>query len=193
MGAGIAGLAVARTLRSWGASPEIVERAPAGRPDGLGIYLPGNAAAALDVLGVAGTVSAAAVHIRRQRFLDHRGRALADIATEPVWRGVGPCLAMPRGVLLSTLLGGVGDVPVRWATTPIAIAAADAGALVDFDDGSSATYDLVIGADGVHSAVRRMVFGTGARAVGQHAWRFLVPWPTPSRCGRPDSAVAPRS
>jgi 2-polyprenyl-6-methoxyphenol hydroxylase-like FAD-dependent oxidoreductase len=176
VGAGIAGLAVARTLRSWGASPEIIERAPAGRPDGLGIYLPGNAVAALETLGVAGMVSAAAVHIDRQVFLDHRGRPLADVATEPVWRGVGPCLAMPRGALLRTLLDAIGDVPVRWATTPTAITAGDVEVLVEFHDGRTGAYDLVIGADGVHSAVRRLVFGTAARPVGQYAWRFLVPW-----------------
>ena len=46
---------------------------------------------------------------------------------------------------------------------------------VDFDDGSAGRYDLVIGADGIHSTVRQLVFGADAvRPVGQVAWRFVT-------------------
>ena len=50
---------------------------------------------------------------------------------------------------------------------------------VDFDDGSSGRYDLVIGADGVHSTTRRLLFGesASARPVGQFARRFIAAWP----------------
>ena len=49
---------------------------------------------------------------------------------------------------------------------------------VDFDDGSAGRYDLVIGADGIHSTVRRLLFGTDAvRPVGQVAWRFVTACP----------------
>jgi 2-polyprenyl-6-methoxyphenol hydroxylase-like FAD-dependent oxidoreductase len=80
VGAGIAGLAAARTLRAWGADVEIVERSGAARVDGAGIYLPGNAVRALDDLGLGARVAARAVEIRRQRVSDHRGRSLMDLA-----------------------------------------------------------------------------------------------------------------
>ncbi len=173
VGAGIAGLAAARALRAWGATVEIVERAPAADADGAGIYLPGNASRALDALGLGASVVAASVRIQRQRFLDHRGRVLADIDLADVWRGVGPCLSLRRAALHEVLLDGARGVPIRWGCTPAAIAAGEVG----FGDGTTHRYDLVIGADGVHSAVRRLVFGTPARPVGQHARRFVVDWP----------------
>ncbi len=173
VGAGIAGLAAARALRAWGATVEIVERTPAGGAAGAGIYLPGNASRALDALGLGAPVAAASVRIRRQRFLDRRGRVLTDIDLADVWHGVGPCLSLRRTVLHDVLLDGAHGVPIRWGCTPAALAADG----VRFSDGTTHRYDLVIGADGVHSTVRRLIFGTQARPVGRHACRFVVDWP----------------
>jgi 2-polyprenyl-6-methoxyphenol hydroxylase-like FAD-dependent oxidoreductase len=173
VGAGIAGLAAARTLRAWGASVEMVERVRVAGADGAGIYLPGNASRALDRLGLGGLVAAASVPIQRQRFLDRRGRVLADIDLADVWRGVGPCLSLPRATLHEVLLEGARGVAIRWGCTPATIVAGEVG----FSDGTARGYDLIIGADGVHSSVRRLVFGTPARPVGQHARRFVVDRP----------------
>jgi FAD-dependent urate hydroxylase len=175
VGAGIAGLAAARTLHAWGATVEIVERAPVAGAVGAGIYLPGNTVRALDSLGLAEQVSARAVRIRRQRAADHRGRFLFDFDVDEVWQGVGPSVAMHRADLHQVLLTGAKDVPIRWASSPASISENGDQVRVEFDDGSTGTYDLVIGADGVHSTVRRMLFGPAAdaRPVGQHARRFL--------------------
>ena len=99
VGAGIAGLAAARALQAWGATVEIVERAQGAGADGAGIYLPGNASRALDALGLGTSVAASSVRIQRQRFLDHRGRVLADVDLAHVWQGVGPCLSLRRATL----------------------------------------------------------------------------------------------
>jgi 2-polyprenyl-6-methoxyphenol hydroxylase-like FAD-dependent oxidoreductase len=177
VGAGIAGLAAARTLRAWGAAVEIVERAPAAAVLGTGIYLPGNAVRALHALGLGEPVAAHAVRIRRQRVADHRGRFLFDFDVDEVWQGVGPSLALHRTDLHQALLTGAKEVPVRWGCSPASVIDTDEGVRVDFDDGRTGRYDLVVGADGVHSTVRRLVFGTSARPVGQHARRFLAAWP----------------
>jgi 2-polyprenyl-6-methoxyphenol hydroxylase-like FAD-dependent oxidoreductase len=180
VGAGIAGLAVARTLRAWGASVEIVERAPDPGVLGTGIYLPGNAVRALETLGLAEQVVARAVRIRRQRVADHRGRFLFDFDTDEVWHGVGPSLALHRADLHQVLLAGAKDVPIRWSCSPVSVTDTDEHVRVAFDDGSGGGYDLVVGADGVHSTMRGLLFGAGvahARPVGQFARRFLAPWP----------------
>jgi FAD-dependent urate hydroxylase len=57
VGAGIAGLGVARALRQFGFAADVVERDPAWAPTGAGIYLPGNAVRALRALGLDSAVA----------------------------------------------------------------------------------------------------------------------------------------
>ncbi|MGH8823003.1 MAG: FAD-dependent monooxygenase [Jiangellaceae bacterium] len=178
VGAGIAGLAAARTLRGWGAAVEIIERAAAPMSEGTGIYLPGNAVRALNSLGLGAQVAEVAVCIERQRVADHRGRLLFDIETADVWNGVGRCLALHRAQLHQVLLAGIGDVPIRWGHSPQALTVNEDGVAVTSNDGFIDRYDLVLGADGLHSTVRRLVFDARApRPVGQYARRFVVAWP----------------
>jgi FAD-dependent urate hydroxylase len=178
VGAGIAGLAAARALRGWGAPVEIIERAAAPMSEGTGIYLPGNAVRALSGLGLGTQVAEHAVCIERQRFADHQGRLLFDVEMAGVWNGVGPCLALHRAELHQVLLAGVRDVPIRWGRSLQAVAVEDAGVTVKFSDGVSGRYDLVLGADGLHSTVRGLVFDAPApRPVGQYARRFVVAGP----------------
>lgn len=178
VGAGIAGLAAARTLRGWGAAVEIIERADAPMSEGTGIYLPGNAVRALNSLGLDAQVAEFAVCIERQRVADHRGRLLFDVEMADVWNGVGLCLALHRAELHQVLLAGVRDVPIRWGHSPRAATVDDAGVTVKFSDGVIDRYDLVLGADGLHSTVRRLVFDAPTpRPVGQYARRFVVARP----------------
>ena len=95
VGAGIAGLALARALYQRGITAEVVERVAEWQPIGAGLYLPANAVRALQELGIA-PAAARANPIARQRLLDHRGRLLADIDLERIWDGVGGCVAIHR-------------------------------------------------------------------------------------------------
>ena len=86
VGAGVAGLALARALQRRGVTAEVVERMTQWQPSGAGLYLPGNAVRALHDLGIA-PAAAGADPIRRQRLLDHRGRLLADIDLDRLRHG----------------------------------------------------------------------------------------------------------
>ena len=176
VGAGIAGLAAARALGAWGAAVEVVERAPGPATAGTGIYLPGNAVRALDALGLAEAVTGRAVRIERQHTADHRGRALFDVDVARWWSGVGPCVALHRADLQQALLTGIGDVPISWGQTIREAAADHGGVRIELSSGRTVRYDLVLGADGVHSTVRQlMVDAPSVRPVGQRAWRFVAP------------------
>ena len=175
VGAGIAGLAMARSLRGHGFALDVVERQPTWSPAGAGIYLPGNAARALRSLGLADAVAERAAQISHQRFGDHRGRALFEVDVTEMWRGVGPCLALHRADLHTVLAGHDDPVEVSMGTSLREIHQQDGSATAVFDDGSTGDYDLVIGADGIHSTVRARCFASaGAQPVGRVAWRFVT-------------------
>jgi FAD-dependent urate hydroxylase len=179
VGGGIAGLALAPMLARTGVEVEVVERERAWRPAGAGMYLPGNAARVLRAFGLEAQVASRAVEIARQRFYDHRGRLLCEVDVAELWAAVGPCLAVHRAELHALLREAAGDVPIRIGLAVTRLAQRDGAVSVDFSDGTSGAYDLVVGADGIHSAVRRLAFEPTAapRPVGQIGWRFLAPRP----------------
>ena len=179
IGGGIAGLALARMLACIGLAPELIEREPVWRPTGTGMYLPGNAARALRTLGLEVQAASRAAEITRQRFYDHRGRLLSEVDVTQLWAAVGPCLALHRADLHQLLLEAAADVPIRMGLSVDRLAQRDGIVTVELSDGTNDEYDLVIGADGIHSTVRRLTFQptTVPRPVGQVGWRFIAPRP----------------
>ena len=179
VGGGIAGLAVARTLARAGFAAEVVEREPTWDGAGTGIYLPGNASRALRGLGLHQAVLERGIVVARQRVSDHRGRLLVEVDLAELWDGVGPCLALHRADLHAVLLDGARDVPIRMGVEVSRLREQDGTVTAELGDGTAGEYDLVIGADGIRSAVRRLAFGDDAAAepVGQVGWRFITDCP----------------
>ena len=174
VGAGIGGLACAVALSRRGIDTQVVERAGEWEQAGTGLYLPANAVRALGELGVAAAVGARASRVRRQHFLDHRGRPLAEIDVDRFWSDVGPCVALHRAALHEVLREAAAGVPVALGTSVAAVEDGDTPR-ISLPDGSQRSYDLVVGADGVHSTVRGSMPGSHpARSVGQASWRFVV-------------------
>lgn len=175
VGAGIAGLALGRALRAHGLVPEIIERAVLWPDRGAGLYLPGNGVRALGALGLADKVLARAIRMSHQRILDVRGRLLAEVELGKLWNRVGCCVGIARVDLHRILLDGADGVPMRLGTTVTTLTQEADKVFVTFNDGSRGTYDLVVGADGIHSSIRQFVLpDIRPRHLGQVSWRFLV-------------------
>jgi 2-polyprenyl-6-methoxyphenol hydroxylase-like FAD-dependent oxidoreductase len=157
IGAGIAGLATAVGLRAQGWSVDIHERA-AGLPEGgtaLGMWP--EAMDALEALGVAPAVRSHAAVARGGALLRPDGAVLGRISPSVEVHLVS------RGRLLSALHDALPPGTVRWSS-PLRASDIPLGA------------DLVVGADGIHSAVRQACWPTaGKRPLGTVAFRGVVP------------------
>jgi 2-polyprenyl-6-methoxyphenol hydroxylase-like FAD-dependent oxidoreductase len=172
VGGGIAGVATARALLQQGIEADLVERAAGWSQPGTGMYLPANSVRALATLGLEAALHDRAYEVKHQLFLDQRGRALLDVDLPAVWGAIGPCVAIDHRALHELLREGVA---VRLGMTITALDDHGAGVRATFADASTGDYDIVVGADGVHSWVRSAIFGgADARFVGQASWRFLV-------------------
>ena len=175
VGGGLAGLGVTIALTRAGSHVEVVEKAGQWADVGAGMYLPGNAHRAMESLGIGSVVRDRGFQIRHQIFSDHTGRTLADVDLRDVWGGVGPCLAIARADLHRALREAAPGVDLRLGVEVASIEQDGESARVDFTDGSSGEFDLLVGADGIYSSVRRHMSGrVEPTPVGQVSWRFIV-------------------
>ncbi len=178
VGGGIGGLSLATSLHRHGFTPELVERGTEWRATGTGIGVIANGMRMLRILGVDGAVVAAGAVLRHWSYRDARGGVLCDTDLEALWDDVGPCIGIERGKLQEALLAGAAAVPTRLGIGPTGLRQEEDRVTVDFSDGSRADYDLVVGADGIHSTVRALAFGgPPPRYAGQVVWRSIVPVP----------------
>ncbi|MFB8139195.1 FAD-dependent oxidoreductase [Streptomyces parvus] len=164
VGAGIGGLATAIGLRRAGWSVTVLERRTELERYGAAFGIHPTAQSALDRLGVGDALREHAVPYRDAHIRTPDGTSIARLPLERIERKAGrPELLISRPYLLDALLAGLdafGDVPVKL------------GERVTDVDALAAGQDLVIGADGIRSAVRTARFGdrSGPRRVGTVAW-----------------------
>jgi 2-polyprenyl-6-methoxyphenol hydroxylase-like FAD-dependent oxidoreductase len=185
-GAGIAGPALAYWLGRYGFRPTIVETAPALRTGGSAVDFRGRLhLGVLSKMGVVDALRAVETHGTEMRFVD------ADGATLMTWPAglAGGDLEVQRGDLSRILCEAAGDrTEYLFGDRIAALTDTPAGVEVTFAGGRQRRFDLVIGADGVHSAVRRLVFGPEEQFV-KHLGYYVAGWDVPADLTEPGRIV----
>src|SRR5579872_3644791 len=158
IGGGIAGLTTAIALRQHRLDSRVYETASTWRPLGAGILVPSNAMEVLDKLGLAHSVQKAGSRIDLLEIRDQRGTLIHSIDLRPVAEKFGAhTVAMRRSELHKILLAAVPANSVQLNKGCDCVQNQSDGVTVRFGDGSTATCDFLIAADGLRSALRNHV------------------------------------
>jgi 2-polyprenyl-6-methoxyphenol hydroxylase-like FAD-dependent oxidoreductase len=186
-GAGIGGLTLAAALGRRNVRVTVLERESDIRPAGAGLALGPNAIAGLAQLGLADAIIAAGQTIGVSAILDSAGQLLGpefDVAELATDLGA-PIVAIHRARLHEVLLTAVGRNVVCTGAAVVRYDARGDGVQVIGKGGERIEADLLVGADGLHSAVRAQLFDDGPpRYAGYTSWRGVTPAgavATPSR------------
>lgn len=162
IGGGIAGPALALFLKRQGIEPLVFEAYPRSENVGGGFQIAPNGMCVLEDLGLAEAVTQQGSPARGFCFRNHRGEAIGRMAMNRVR----PAVTISRAPFYELLLDEVArqGVKIQYSKRLSHFTEDDRGVVAHFEDGSSARGDFLVGADGVHSRVRGLLFPDAAKA-----------------------------
>jgi 2-polyprenyl-6-methoxyphenol hydroxylase-like FAD-dependent oxidoreductase len=185
VGGGIGGLSAGIALRRAGIEAEIVELQSEFNVYGVGIIQQANALRALDALGVADEAMRRGSPYGKVKLCAPHGFQFGETGTPPIGRFPshnGISRKILHDVLYEAALEN--GVVFRMGITVEHIDNQPDQVTVQFTDGSSGIYDLLIGADGVNSKVRSLIFGQFTpKYINASVWRYAFPRPAELETG----------
>lgn len=160
-GAGIAGPTLAWWLDRFGFQPSIVEIAPKFRSGGYMIDFWGMGFDLIERMGLLPQLLREGYHVKEVRLVNSNGMRVGGFSTEPFDRATdGRFISLPRSDLARMIWTALpAAVETRFGDQLTRIEPAGETVRVDFEHSPPATFDLVVGADGLHSRVRELLFG----------------------------------
>jgi 2-polyprenyl-6-methoxyphenol hydroxylase-like FAD-dependent oxidoreductase len=181
IGGGIGGLTSAIALRAHGHRVTVIERDPEWSVYGVGIIQQGNVLRAMSQLGLLEDYLASAVGFDFVAVHAPDGTLVAKVPSPRLVEGCPANVGIGRRALHKVLGDraiGAGS-EVRRGVSANRLDDDGQEVSVAFSDGSTGRYDLVVGADGVHSQTRRQVFPEAPQPqfTGQSVWRYNLPRP----------------
>ena len=160
-GAGVAGAALAYWLHRTGHTPTLIEQAPEFRTGGYMIDFWGVGYQVAKRMGIEDAIRAAGYEIEWLRSVGSRGEIKADVDVDVFRRVIGDDFtSLPRGDLAAAIYTTIEDkVETIFGDSITSVDDHADGVRLTFENSAPRDFDLLIGADGLHSNVRRLVFG----------------------------------
>ncbi|OXM54113.1 FAD-dependent oxidoreductase [Amycolatopsis thailandensis] len=189
-GASVAGPALAFWLTRYGFEVTVVERAPSPRPGGQAVDLRGTAKEVARRMGLDGRIREACTDTKGETLVDRKNRTKATIRADDFdGDGVVAEIEILRGDLTDVLYEATRETTEYvFGDRITALDERADGVDVTFAGGSRRTFDMVIGADGLHSGVRALAFGEESRYV-RHLGSYLAFFTVPNRLGLRNWAI----
>lgn len=183
-GAGIAGSTLAYWLARNGMRPTVVERASGQRSSGNPVDVRDEAVPVAERMGLMPRLREASTGVTGMRFVNARGRRVGGVNMRAMQRASGKTeVEVPRADLARILLEASKDDAEYVYGDSIATLTQDGGGVdVTFDKGAPRRFDLVIGADGLHSVTRKLTFGPEADFI-HHLGLYVATLPIPGELG----------
>ncbi len=165
VGAGIAGPTLAYWLWRSGHEPTLIEKAPRLRTGGYVVDFWGGGYAVAERMGLTSELHATGYAVQELRLVDQNSRRVGGFSAEVFRRNVdGRLVTVARGDLAAMIYRSIdGHVETLFGESVSAITQHGSGVWVTFERGQARQFDLLIGAGGVHSPVRDLVFGPESR------------------------------
>jgi len=161
-GGGIAGLTLGILLKEAGFEPLVIEREPGLRAEGYMMDFFGSGWDVAERMGLVPKLRTIHYPIDSMQFVDSQGETYVSMPIDVVRRALGSKYVYLRRSDLEHILyerAVASGVAIRFSSSIAALAQDETKVNVTFEDGTVASFDLVFGADGVHSKVRTLVFG----------------------------------
>ncbi|MFT3709178.1 MAG: FAD-dependent monooxygenase [Archangium sp.] len=180
-GAGIGGCTLAWWLGNSGHEVTVVERSQTQRSSGAPVDVEGPAVEIVEAMGVMGRLRDAATRVSGMRFVDARGREAVRVDTSSIASARrSRDVELPRGDLARVLEDAARErASFVFGDHLTSLAQDDDGVSVGFASGKSDRFELVVGADGLHSGVRKLLFGDEAQFIN-HQGLYVATLPLPA-------------
>ncbi|MCB9746506.1 MAG: FAD-dependent monooxygenase [Alphaproteobacteria bacterium] len=163
-GVGVGGPTLAYWLKRYGHEPVLFERAESLRTGGFVVDFWGLGFEVAERMGVIEALRATGTEMDHLRFVDAKGKEVAHLDTTAVreqWDQ--RFMTVPRGEICRAVFEACGDVRAEFGVHVVGVEQEPDGVQVTLSDGRVERFDALVGADGLHSAVRELVFGPEAQ------------------------------
>lgn len=160
-GAGIAGLTLAYWLHKFGFKPMLIEKRPDLRAEGYLIDFYGSGFDVAEKMGILDQLQAKHYPVDQLKFVNSQGKISATLDVDKFRKLLNfRHFNFMRGDLASVLYESIKNtVPIKFNTSIVQMHTHSDKVEVEFSDGTSQDYDIVIGADGIHSRTREILWG----------------------------------